>query len=76
MPNSPWTGIIRLFPARKSGIQSGDGKTANLFYSVQRDSVEQTNDPEATAVFSCNRSVLPNWHVVECSKGTKISRKS
>ncbi len=28
------------------------------------------------AVFNSNRSVLPNWHVLECKKGTKISRKS
>jgi hypothetical protein len=37
--------------------------------------VEQTNDPEATAVFNSNRSVLPNWHVLECKKRTKISFK-
>jgi hypothetical protein len=34
LPNSPWPGIIRLFPARGSlvsSILSGNGKTANLF---------------------------------------------
>jgi hypothetical protein len=33
-PNSPWRGIIKLFPARESlvsDIPAGDGKTANLF---------------------------------------------
>ncbi len=37
LPNSPWPGIIKLFPARESlvgDIPAGDGKTANLFYSV------------------------------------------
>jgi hypothetical protein len=36
-PNSPWPGIKKLFPAREnlvSDIPAGDGKTANLFYSV------------------------------------------
>jgi hypothetical protein len=35
LPNSPWAGIIKLFPARReslvSDIPAGDGKTANLF---------------------------------------------
>jgi hypothetical protein len=34
LPNSPWAGIINLFPARKSlvsDIPAGDGETANLF---------------------------------------------
>ncbi len=34
LPNSPRTGIIKLFPAREglvSDIPAGDGKTANLF---------------------------------------------
>jgi hypothetical protein len=33
-PNSPWTGKIKLFPARESlvsHIPAGDGKMANLF---------------------------------------------
>jgi hypothetical protein len=36
-PNSPWPGIIKLFLARESlvsEIPAGDGKIANLFYSV------------------------------------------
>jgi hypothetical protein len=35
--NSPWSGIIRLFPARESlvsDIPARDGKIGNLFYSV------------------------------------------
>ena len=35
--NSPWPGIIKLFPARESlvsDIPTGDGKISNLFYSV------------------------------------------
>ncbi len=35
--NSPWPGLIKLFPARESlvyDIPAGDGKIANLFYSV------------------------------------------
>ncbi len=39
LPNSPWPGIIKLFPARGSlvsDISARDGKTANLFYSVDR----------------------------------------
>jgi hypothetical protein len=35
--NSPWAGIIKLFPARESLVSdtpAGDGKIANLFYSV------------------------------------------
>ncbi len=35
--NSPWTGIIKLFPARGSlvnDIPAGDRKMANLFYSA------------------------------------------
>jgi hypothetical protein len=34
LPNSPWAGIIKFFPARKSmvsDIPAGDGKTDNLF---------------------------------------------
>jgi hypothetical protein len=34
LPNSPWPGIIKYFPARESlvgDILAGDGKTANLF---------------------------------------------
>jgi hypothetical protein len=34
LPNSPWPGIIKLFPARESlasDIPAGDRKTANLF---------------------------------------------
>ncbi len=34
---TPWPGIIELFPARDSlvsDIPAGDGKIANLFYSV------------------------------------------
>jgi hypothetical protein len=33
-PNSPWPGIIKLFPARESLVSdnpAGDGKIANLF---------------------------------------------
>ncbi len=33
-PNTPWSGIIKLFPARESlvrDIPAGDGKTADLF---------------------------------------------
>ncbi len=36
LPNSPWRGIIKLFPARESlfsGILPGNGKIDNLFYS-------------------------------------------
>ncbi len=36
--NSPWPGIFEFFPARKSlasDIPAGDGKMANLFYSVK-----------------------------------------
>ncbi len=36
-PNSPWQGIIKLFPVRESlvsNIPAGDGKTITLFYSV------------------------------------------
>ncbi len=37
LPNSPWPGIIKLFPVRESlvsDIPAGDGKNDNLFYSV------------------------------------------
>ena len=37
LPNSPWPGKIKLFPARESlvsDIPSWDRKTVNLFYSV------------------------------------------
>ncbi len=37
--NGTWPVIIKLFPAREnlvSDIPAGDGKTANLFYSVTR----------------------------------------
>jgi hypothetical protein len=37
LPNSPWPGIIKFFPARESlvsDIPAGDGKTAHFFYSV------------------------------------------
>ncbi len=37
LPNSPWPGIMKLFPARESlasDIPAGDGKIAYLFYSV------------------------------------------
>ncbi len=37
LPNSPWRDMIKLFPAREnlvSDIPAGDGKMANLFYSV------------------------------------------
>jgi hypothetical protein len=36
-PESPWQGIIKLFPARESSvsdISAGDGENHNLFYSV------------------------------------------
>jgi hypothetical protein len=36
-PSSPWPGIIKLFLARESlvsDIPAGDGKIAELFYSV------------------------------------------
>jgi hypothetical protein len=36
-PNSPWPGIIKLFPARESlvsDIPAGDGKNTKFFYSV------------------------------------------
>jgi hypothetical protein len=36
-PNSPWPGIIKLFPARESlinDIPAGDGKNYNIFYST------------------------------------------
>ncbi len=36
-PNSPWPGVIELFPARESlvsDIPAGDGKSLTLFYSV------------------------------------------
>ncbi len=38
LPNSPWPGIIKLFPARGSlvnDIPSRDGKTANIFFTVK-----------------------------------------
>ncbi len=38
LPNSPWSGIIKLFPARESlvsDIPAGDGKNCNIFYSVR-----------------------------------------
>ncbi len=37
LPNSPWSGIIKLFPTRESlvsYIPAGDGKMADVFYSV------------------------------------------
>ncbi len=37
LPNSPWLGIIKLFPTRESlvsDIPAGDGKNDILFYSV------------------------------------------
>jgi hypothetical protein len=37
LPNSPWPGIIQLFPPRESlvsDIPAEDGKISNLFYSV------------------------------------------
>jgi hypothetical protein len=36
-PNSPWMGINQLFPFRESLVSdppAGDGKTANLFFTV------------------------------------------
>jgi|688.fasta_scaffold617616_1 hypothetical protein len=48
----PWPGIIKLFPARESlvsemKIPAGDGKMANLFYSVssKTDSGKQYDNP-------------------------------
>ncbi len=39
LPNSPWAGIIKLFPARKSLISDtprlGTGKSLTFFYSVE-----------------------------------------
>jgi hypothetical protein len=37
LPNSPWPGIIKLFPARESlvsDIPAGDGKIVKLFFTV------------------------------------------
>jgi hypothetical protein len=36
LPNSPWPGIIKLFPASGNLVSdtSGDGKTTNLFFTV------------------------------------------
>ncbi len=37
LPNSPWSEIIKLIPARESlvnDIAAGDVKTANLFFTV------------------------------------------
>ncbi len=34
LPNTPWAGIIKLFPARESDILSRDGKTGNIFLQV------------------------------------------
>ncbi len=34
LPNSPWAGVIKFFPARESlvsDIPAGNGKTDNLF---------------------------------------------
>jgi hypothetical protein len=39
LPNSPWTGIIYLFPSRESfvsDIPAGDGKIVHLFFTVYR----------------------------------------
>jgi hypothetical protein len=36
-PKPPWPGIIKFFPARESlvsDIPAGEGKTVNIFYSV------------------------------------------
>ncbi len=38
LPNSPWPGIIKLFPPRESlvsDIPTGDGKTANLLLQCE-----------------------------------------
>jgi hypothetical protein len=37
IPNSPWSGIHKVFPARESLVSdfpAGEGKMANLFYIV------------------------------------------
>jgi hypothetical protein len=37
LPNSSWPGINKLFPVRESSVSdipTGDGKMANIFYSV------------------------------------------
>ncbi len=42
LPNSPWAGIIKFFPARErlvSDIPAGDGKTVNLFLQCSLPSI-------------------------------------
>ncbi len=44
LPNSPWPGRIKLFPARESlvcDITAGDGKLANLFLQCRTRSILQ-----------------------------------
>ncbi len=47
LSNSPWPGIVKLFPASGSlvsDIPSRDGKTANLFCSVPKDMAQFSHE--------------------------------
>jgi hypothetical protein len=46
LPNPPWAGFIKLFPARESLVSNtptGDGKVAKLFYSVVIEHAEKNH---------------------------------
>jgi hypothetical protein len=64
LPNSPWPGIIKLFPARESlvsDIAAGDGKIANLFLQCDRYDVRIWDSGRVEPkmfVFSFSRKML------------------
>ncbi len=61
LPNFPWPGIIKYFPARESlvsDIPAGDGKTANLFLQCiitehMSRSIEKQNNLSAAEIIIC-----------------------
>jgi hypothetical protein len=67
LPNSPWPGIIQLFPASESllsDISAGDEKIANLFYSVGQNELTTVNT-ECQAFCPNIRMVPPRLHPLE-----------
>jgi hypothetical protein len=64
LPNSPWTGIIKLFPSRESlvsDIQAGDGKIVHLFL--------QCTGPLAITY------LLSGWYAELCTDAGKSERQ-
>jgi hypothetical protein len=61
------------------GIHSYLRKLELKKYKITDSKVNPWNKPMTQrhhAVVNCKRSVIPNWHALECKKRTKISRKS